>query len=119
MKQITPQEIYELSKEEINVVAGGAVGHISNDKLKVLMGAALSLGATTVAALVPIVSAEISAIAATIAATVPGLGWVTGGAIAMCAGDHAFKIAQALIEGRGVDINLAFPCGISFSAADD
>lgn len=47
----------------------------------------------------------------------PGLGWVTGGLLCLYEGAFSVTAVQALHAGKGMDIYLTFPWGLSFSVS--
>ncbi|MDU5108112.1 hypothetical protein [Clostridium sp.] len=102
-----PNSYAEIDREEMEYVDGGV--YLSNDDLKAVL---VTAGVTGVS--VAAVVAASYTLAAAIAATVPVGGWLTGGLIATYAGAFAVVAVQAIHEGKGMHIRLAFPWGLSF-----
>ncbi|GAB6520491.1 hypothetical protein [Bacillus cereus] len=109
---VLPANYVEVENEEMEYVDGGV--YISNKTLQGIIfsgvGAATGAGITVAA-----IQGSIYAIAASISAAVPGLGWITGGLLAANATNFALQAAQALSRGKGLDIGVGFPTGLTFS----
>ncbi|MGO5008476.1 hypothetical protein [Bacillus wiedmannii] len=107
---VLPANYVEVENEEMEYVDGGV--YISNKMLQgVIFSGVGAISGVTVAA----IQGSIYAIAASIASAVPGLGWITGGLLAANATNFALNAAQALNRGKGIEIGVGFPTGLTFA----
>jgi len=109
---VLPANCVEIENEEMEYVDGGV--YISNSTLKqiVFAGVGASAGVSVAA-----IQGSIYAIAAAMASAVPALGWVTGAALAAVAGSFAVAAAQAISRGKGIQVGVGWPLGLTFAVA--
>ncbi|MED3180485.1 hypothetical protein [Bacillus thuringiensis] len=107
---VLPSNYVEIENEEMEYVDGGY--YISNSTLKGIVFS--GVGATTGVSVVAI-EAGIYGIAAAMASAVPALGWVTGAVLAANATNFALAATQAISRGKGIDVGVGFPTGLTFA----
>ncbi|MHA2890531.1 hypothetical protein [Bacillus cereus] len=107
---VLPSNYVEIESEEMEYVDGGY--YISNSDLKGIVFSAVGAGASVAA-----IEAGIYGIAAGLAATVPALGWVTGAVLGANAANFAITATRAIASGKGMDIGVGFPTGLTFAVA--
>ncbi|MGE1026944.1 hypothetical protein ACQGS6_23725 [Bacillus sp. GMs2/2] len=109
---VLPSNYVEIENEEMEYVDGGY--YISNSTLKgiVFSGVGASAGVSVAA-----IEAGIYGIAASLASAVPALGWVTGAVLAANATNFAITATRAIASGKGMDIGVGFPTGLTFAVA--
>ncbi|ARV91330.1 hypothetical protein BK727_07435 [Bacillus thuringiensis serovar roskildiensis] len=107
---VLPSNYVEIENEEMEYVDGGY--YINNSTLKgiVFSGVGASAGVSVVA-----IEAGIYGIAAAMASAVPALGWVTGAVLAANATNFALAATQAISRGKGIDVGVGFPTGLTFA----
>ena len=104
-----PTSYVDVDNEEMEYVDGGV--YISNGTLKAALVSAGVFGAINI----PAIQTACYLVAGTLATSVPGLGWLTGGLLCAYSGAFAVNAFYAIREGKGVNIRLSFPWGLSFS----
>ncbi|HDT6579418.1 TPA: hypothetical protein QFT23_005712 [Bacillus cereus] len=107
---VLPSNYVEIESEEMEYVDGGY--YISNSDLKGIVFSAVGAGASVAA-----IEAGIYGIAAGLAAAVPGLGWLTGTVLGANAANFAINATRAIASGKGIDIGVGFPTGLTFTVA--
>ncbi|WP_052109496.1 hypothetical protein [Bacillus clarus] len=100
MTLVLPANYIEIEEKEMEYIDGGY--YIDHDTLQ---GIIFSAGGATAGVSVAAITAAIDGIAVAIAA-IPGLGWVTGAILATYAGSFAATAANALWEGKGMNIRV-------------
>lgn len=108
---ILPNNYTHIESNELEYVDGGVF--VSNNQLSAICFAGGASGLSAAA-----ITASVDGIAATIATTIPGLGWVTGGVLVLYGAKFGVAAAQALAQGKGLEISLGYPWGINFSPSN-
>lgn len=108
---VLPANYIEVENEEMEYIDGGY--YINNGQLRgiVYSGLGSTIGVSAVA-----IEAGMVGIAAAISA-IPGLGFVTGTLLMANAGNFAMNAANALAQGKGIQVGVGLPTGLTFTVA--